>query len=278
MSTEAQARYNRGQSHLLSNKSYESLNDYAKGIQLTPNEELIKTAQNRLSQITQSRNTLQGYQWVQKLLQIGLATKFPSTNDGKAALEQIKELSPIILKPIKRPAVILAGGCSAEFEPQIPVYNRAILEAFSDFTGTIISGGTTSGISGLIGKVQQKYPNKIYSIGYVPKTKTNLVDKRYREIRLTEGEEFSPAEPLQYWIDLIASRIEPSVVKLLGINGGRISAIEYRMSLALGAQVAVVEGSGLEADKLLTDTDWNKSPNLYILSNNLQGIRPFVMM
>jgi hypothetical protein len=278
MSTEAQSWYSLGKSNLLSGKFYESLNDYAKGIQLTSNEELIKTAQKHLSRINQSRNLLPGYQWVQKLLQIGIAAKFPSANDGKVAFKQIRELSPIVKEPIKSPVVILAGGCSVEFESQMTIYNRVITEAFRDFTGTIISGGTTSGISGLIGRVQQKYPDKIHTIGYVPKIKTELVDKRYREIRLTEGEEFSPAEPLQYWIDLIASSIEPSAVKLLGINGGRISAIEYRISLALGAQVAVVEESGLEADKLLTDTDWNKSPNLYILSNNPQGIRPFVMM
>jgi len=279
MLTKAQAWFNLGKSNLLSGKSYESLNDYAKGIQLTSNEELIKTTQNHLSQIIQKQNTLPRYQWVQKLLQIGLATKFPSTNDGRAALEQIRRLSPFVLKPINRPVVILAGGCSAEFESQMPIYSRVIVEAFHDYEGTIISGGTTSGISGLIGEVQQEYPNKIHTIGYVPKNKTDLVDKRYREIRLTEGEEeFSPAEPMQYWIDLIASNIEPSVVKLLGVNGGRISALEYRISLSLGAQVAVVDGSGLEADNLLADNDWNESPNLYILSNDPLGVRQFVMM
>ena len=277
MSTKAQARYDLGRSLLLSGKSYESLNEYAKGIQLTSKEELIKTAQNNLNQITQTQGILPGYRWVQGLLQIGLATKFPSTNDGKAAIAQIRELSPSALKPIERPIVILAGGCSAEFESQMPIYNRVILETFRDYKGTIISGGTTSGISGLIGKVQQKYPSKIRTIGYVPKTKTDLVDKRYREIRLTESEEFSPAEPLQYWIDLTASNIEPSAVKLLGINGGRISAVEYRIALALGAQVATVEDSGLEADKLHTDTQWNTSPNLCSLKNDPMHIRSFVM-
>jgi hypothetical protein len=276
MLTKAWTWYDLGKSHLLSGKSYESLSDYAKGIQLSSNEELIKTAQNSLSKMIQTRNALAEYQWVQKLLQIGLAAKFPFTDDGKAALDQIVELSPSVQKPIKGPVTIVAGGCSAEFESQMPIYQRVILEAFCDFKGTIISGGTTSGISGLVGELQKKYPSKIHTIGYVPNSKTDLVDKRYREIRYTEGENFSPIEPLQYWIDIAASGVSLQRVKLLGISGGGISAIEYRIALAFGSSVAIIQNSGMEADKLLSDADWNTSTSLFPLPNNPEAVQSFL--
>ena len=49
-------------------------------------------------------------------------------------------------------------------------------------------------------------------------------------------------EPLQYWIDIVGSGIKAGSVKLLGINGGKISAIEYRIAIAFGAQVAIIKG------------------------------------
>ena len=75
------------------------------------------------------------------------------------------------------------------------------------------------------------------------------VDDRYRELRQTAGHDFDALGPLQYWTDIVASGIEPGQVKLVGIGGGAIAAVEYRMALALGAQVAIVEGSGRSADR-----------------------------
>jgi hypothetical protein len=63
---------------------------------------------------------------------------------------------------------------------------------------------------------------------------------------------------MQGWMDLVAAGINPSQVRLLGINGGAIAGFEYRLALALGAKVGVVEGSGREADVLLQDPDWKK--------------------
>jgi hypothetical protein len=85
------------------------------------------------------------------------------------------------------------------------------------------------------------------------------IDKRYDEIRQTGGDDFTPLQPLQNWIDIIASGINPSQVKVVGINGGMISAVEYRIAIALRARVAVVEESGREAAKLIKDKDWTSS-------------------
>jgi hypothetical protein len=49
-------------------------------------------------------------------------------------------------------------------------------------------------------------------------------------------------------------------VKLLGINGGVISAFEYRLALALGASVGLMVGSGRQADIILEN--YPKHPRL----------------
>ena len=158
-----------------------------------------------------------------------------------------------------------------------------LIEAFKNFSGTILSGGTTQGIAGLVGDVRQHYGNSIHTIGYIPSfvptDGTATVDQnrnRYDEIRRTNGSDFSPLEPLQNWIDLVAAGIEPKDVKVLGINGGTIAAAEYRIAAALGAQVVLLEKSGREAAKAFTDPDWEGSPRLVGMPTDAMTIRAFV--
>ena len=265
----------RGKSCLLSGEPYESLGAYAKALQISLNEQEIEIALNAINEIA-NFNQVSGYEWVRRFLLIGLATKFSTSDAGKAAFEQVKHLVSKSYQPFKEPVVVVAGGCSADVEGQMQTYKGFILKIFRDFRGCIISGGTISGVSGLIGEVQQKYPSAVRTVGYVPKTKAASVDNRYLEIRFTEGEKYSPVELLQYWIDIIASGVEPANVKLLGVNGGRISAIEYRVALALGSNVAVVKDSGMEAEKLFSDSNWNTLKNLTLLPNDYGAAWTFI--
>ena len=95
-------------------------------------------------------------------------------------------------------------------------------------------------------------------------------------MRQTAGHDFDALGPLQYWTDIVASGIEPCQVKLVGIGGGAIAAVEYRMALALGAQVAIVEGSGRSAARLLNDGEWNTSDNLVRLPADAAALRIFL--
>jgi len=47
-------------------------------------------------------------------------------------------------------------------------------------------------------------------------------------------------------------------VRLLGFNGGRISAVEYAVAAAFGARVGIVEGSGRAAAEFLADPLWTE--------------------
>ena len=156
-----------------------------------------------------------------------------------------------------------------------------LLEAFANFVGTLVSGGTKEGVSGLAGDLREAHPGAIHTVGYVPELipASATVDSepsRYSEIRRTPGTGFSPLEPLQSWSDLIASGIEPATVRLLGIGGGRIAAAEYRIALALGAGVGLIEESGREAAKAFADPDWASSERLIRLPADVQTLRAFV--
>jgi tetratricopeptide (TPR) repeat protein len=268
------AFYNLGIFYLLLGKLYESLAAYATAIQVSNNDWMIETSLRLLDRLSVVRNALQGYDWTRELLLIGCAVKFP----GNTSSDQVMKLASAGFAPIRGPVVIVSGGCDSAVEPELRSYRDLVLEAFRDFRGTIISGGTTAGISGWVGEVQHAYPDTIRTIGYVPKLTPADVstDKRYSEIRHTEGHDFSAQEPLQYWIDLLASGIQPSQVRLLGINGGAIAAAEYRIALALGARVAVIESSGRAATQLIADVDWGSSKLLLRLPADAMTVRAFV--
>lgn len=268
------AYYNLGLFHLLLGNPYESLNAYAKAVQVSTNNWMLETSRRLLDRLAGVKSELEGYEWVRRWLLIAGTVKFP----GDAASEEVKRLASTSAATMAGPVVIIAGGCDANFEPELPKYRRLLVEGFRGFAGTIISGGTRAGISGLAGDIQQAYPEQIQTIGYIPKLipAAAPVDPRYKQIRKTEGSDFSALEPLQYWIDLIAAGISPSQVKLLGINGGAISGAEYRMALALGARVGVIEGSGREATSLIQDDTWGTSKLLLRLPADAMTLRAFV--
>lgn len=297
------AFYMMGKFYLLLDKPYKSLEAYTKAVQLSPALFMIETALKSLERLEKVKNELSGYEWARLLLLIGrtvIANKKAQeaigevkkaeeaekakkvkeqkekARDANEAKREIKKLA--LGKPLQGPVVIVVGGADPSIEQQMKSYSELVLEGFKDYKGTIISGGTMEGIMGLVGHVGEEYEKAIRTIGYHPKLipADATVDKRYSEIRETEGIGFSPLEPLQNWIDIISSGLDPSEVKVLGINGGRIAAIEYRVALALGATVGVVEESGREGTKLLRDEKWVSSKKLARLPLDAMTVRAFV--
>ncbi len=268
------AFYNLGTFYLLMGQPYESLAAFTKAVEVSTNDWMIVTSLRLLETLAVVRDDLPGYDWMRKILLIGLATKFSKSD----ALDQVKKMATPGLEPLSGSVAIVAGGCDTSVEREMQTYRNLILEAFRDFRGTIISGGTIAGISGLVGDAQQQYATTIRTIGYVPRLipADVFIDKRYREIRYTQGQDFSPLEALQYWVDLIATGIKPSQVKLLGIDGGAISAAEYRIALTLGARVALIAGSGREAAKLLPDGEWGTAKTLVRLPADAMAARAFI--
>src|SRR3990170_2423360 len=248
---------------LLLGHPYESLSAYAKGIHLCLSgkvcapDDVLDAETDFLRRINFGRKYPQPEQWVADFLLLAKALK-PS---GVSALEEIREKAPR-KKPFLHPVVIVAGGAHADFQNEMEGYKGLLEGTFDRFSGTIISGGTTAGIPGIVGGLAQRLTDgrgiHVAVIGYLPRAlpKHVQMDRRYHELIDTEGDDFSPHQPLMNWFDLVAAGVKPSDVSVLGINGGRIAAFEYRLALALGAKVGIVEASGRAASELLPDADW----------------------
>jgi len=73
-----------------------------------------------------------------------------------------------------------------------------------------------------------------------------------------DRKDFSIREAIQYWYDIMKSGIEPSKVKLIGINGGEISAFEFHLAIVFGAQVGIMKNSGRAATELINDPSWEE--------------------
>jgi hypothetical protein len=175
---------------------------------------------------------------------------------------------------LKGPIVIIAGGCNPKISASLKAkYEQVIVEAFDGFSGTIISGGTQEGISGIAASVKKAYPEKaIGLLAYMP-TKlpidANKNDAYTHVIIENDTGTFSPLGPICVWADLIAAKVDPKDVKVIGLGGGFISAIEYRLALALGAKVAVIPGSDGAVDAILEDPEWADDENLIQLPVSL---------
>jgi ppGpp synthetase/RelA/SpoT-type nucleotidyltranferase len=267
------AYFGAAQLHLLLGEPHESLRAYAKAVQASTADFMLEGALESLRRLAAAGDELVGCECAQRLLLAGRAAKFAS----RSANAQLRRLA---VGRFRRGGhvVIVAGGTHPTAAERMTGYHDLLLEGFRDFSGTVVCGGTSQGVSGLVGELCERYTD-VEGIGYLPGRELPAdatADGRYGEIRTTDGVGFSPLEPLQGWIDLIASGIPPARVKVLGIGGGEIAALEYRIAVALGVTVGVVQQSGRAASGLLADREWVEADNLLPLPHDPETIRAFV--
>ncbi|MDX6647825.1 MAG: hypothetical protein QOK40_3552 [Miltoncostaeaceae bacterium] len=253
----------------------ESLLVYAHAIAVAAEPAALERARQSLG--TPAGSAPEGADVAERLLALGVAARFPSP----AAMARVASAARNGQSPIDAPAVIVAGGTDATVERHMRSYRAVVLEAFRSFRGAILFGGTNQGIAGLAGDVKAARGNAVRAIGYLPeRVPPDATPERDRsrcdELRLSSGDGFSVIEPLQAWTDLLRSGLRPAEVRLLGINGGRIAALEYRIALAFGAGVGIVEHSGRSADALLGDPAWSARPGLHGLPRDAEALRRFV--
>jgi hypothetical protein len=181
-----------------------------------------------------------------------------------------------------RPVLIVAGGAASLAQELADRIRPLLKTACEKFRGSIVSGGTTSGVPGCIGDAAAELAaggNKSFRlIGYLPRKlpQGTSAHAAYDE-QITVGEDFVPEQILRNWSDIRAAGIEPRDVLLLGFGGGALSAVEYRIALGLGASVGVVAGTGGAADALLADPLWRGVPNLFPLPFDTATVRAFVV-
>ena len=268
------AYYDLGRFHLMLDEPFDALDALARAIDTSTAAFIVEQNERSIARLGDAIGEGPGLEWARRLLLLGLATRFGSPS---ARTELLARSTPGAT-PLAAPVVIAAGGTDPRLEAEMRKYAALLSDAFSDFEGTILSGGTTQGISGIVGELGRDNP-RIRTVGYLPALVPNdaTTDPGYDEIRATSGHGFSPLEPLQNWIDLLASGIAPATVRLLGVNGGRIAATEYRIALALGATVGLVADSGREAGRLLAEEGWSVA-HLVRLPADAETLRAFLTL
>jgi ppGpp synthetase/RelA/SpoT-type nucleotidyltranferase len=289
-----QGYFDSGLFHFLCGRPYDSLNTYAKAVTCCDTASPIMEQLgiiDRLAHLLKGRvleKKAEQLNWIRRFLVLAVATKLDNptfgvqTADAHGNAEKFKKkhLHPLAsssIPELKVPVLIVAGGCGQTVEVQMNEYCGIIHAALDGFQGTILSGGTDAGISGLVGDWVPQKTDDVKRIAYLPRSiPSNTVRHEAYELIDTPGTDFSPLEVLQTWIDMLVSGIRPDDVLLMGINGGRISAFEYRMALALGAKVGLIRDSGRAASAMAVDPDWQDASGLLHLPNDLQSLRCFI--
>ena len=138
---------------------------------------------------------------------------------------------------------------------------------------------------GEIAETLKKSDDKRFNlIGYRPEQLPDDAprDDRYDKSIPVGDHGFSPEQILANWSDILAAGIQPKDVRLLGLGGGSIAGVEYRMALALGARVGLIQhrkpfGDPPDAvDTLLAHPQWKGFSNLLPLPFDAATLRAFV--
>ncbi|MGP1345453.1 MAG: RyR domain-containing protein [Phycisphaerales bacterium] len=235
-----------------------------------------------------------GLECVQRLLEL-----LCSLEGGGSAADSSAEGAPAL---DQRPIVIVAGACGSMDELGGDAGEALLTSALRDFGGTIISGGTDSGISGIIGRVaalsSAEDPSgtdgdrlgagasTMRAIGYLPPQSEvvahgDRIDSRYSQLIHVIPEEpgpplYSPLAPIRVWSDLLRAGVSPGDVRLLGLGGGDVSGFEYRLALAVRATVGILDDPSLPASGILSDHRWNSERGLVRMIADPDTIRFFV--
>jgi ppGpp synthetase/RelA/SpoT-type nucleotidyltranferase len=251
------AYFDLGKFHLLRRRPYAALGHYAAGIADSSSAFPLESALGSFDTLEVARATLPGFDWSREFLRAAKAFRF----DKALASEST----------IAAPVLIVAGFCDRSATQEELSALKAALRGWS---GTLISGGTTAGVSGLIGDLRAELGSLVHTIGYSPGTLPDDVqlDSRYREQRRTAGTDFSPLEPIQYWRDLHAAGVERSKIKLLALGGGAITACECQMALALAVPVGLIGVS----NKAFAEAPWSDHAQLQRLPLEEAAVRRFL--
>ncbi|MCX6236825.1 MAG: RelA/SpoT domain-containing protein, partial [Bacteroidia bacterium] len=130
-------------------------------------------------------------------LYLNIAMVLVADSSNKGRYKNYLENHKIRKEPFKTPVVIVAGGASLMDDSKIDYYRDYIREMMYDFKGTIISGGTTAGIPGLVGQVkdeiQKQAPVEFDLMAYLPEKLPDDAVKSmvYNRFYKTDSDKFS---------------------------------------------------------------------------------------
>ncbi|NJR62074.1 MAG: hypothetical protein HC769_26560 [Cyanobacteria bacterium CRU_2_1] len=197
--------------------------------------------------------------------------KFSFTNGQTAQAINVQDHTqlPTALRQLgligSHPVLVVVGGANNLEPPDYDRLQHLFLDSLAPLAQelgmVIVDGGTNSGVMKLMGQarstIHASFPligvapsNKVYLPNQPQTTGTHPLEPHHTHFILTPGSKWGDESP---WIAAIASLLSgdsPSVTVLL--NGGNVSLIDVRESVAEGRPVVVIAGTGRLADKLAT--------------------------
>jgi len=270
------AYFTAGRLSLLLENAFEAVGYCARGVRHVLDgkhciaSDALETEVSWLYSLDSGKKSDASHQWLHDLLALADRLKAKSGRETHASAE-----------PAQR-ALIVAGG-AAGIGVEILAGVRPLLEtALEAFSGQVISGGTAIGVPGCVAEIaallETRGAKRFELVGYIPERLPHDApkDARYDRLVICGHEKFSPEQILRSWSDLLDAGIRPEDVILIGFGGGPVSAVEYRLALAVGATVAVVIGTGGAADALTKDPLWSRLPNLLPLPWDAASVRAVV--
>ncbi len=265
-----------GRLNLLLRQPYEALYDYARGIAYVlagrhciPRN-LFEEEVHWIRRLHFGREVAAEHQYAIDLFGLGACVK-----------GRVQAKRPDV--SFSRPILIVAGGAASMAPEKLERVQTFLTASLKDFVGTVISGGTQSGVPGCVGQTAEALKAEgrkgFELVAYIPHYLPSDApkDERYDRHEKVGEASFSPEQVFRNWEDLLAAGISPKDVILLGFGGGPISGAEYRTALALGATVGIVSGLGGAGDDLLDDPLWRGMGNLFPLPPDVMPIRALVI-
>jgi ppGpp synthetase/RelA/SpoT-type nucleotidyltranferase len=167
--------------------------------------------------------------------------------------------------------LVIAGKSGSMEQKQHEKYENYIKEALRDFEGTVICGGTNTGLPGIVGTLTAKLRKTDLAsytlLGYMPEKLPDNVTRGsgYDRYITSATNDFSFLDAFKYWVDILFSEIPFDKILVLGINGKTISELEYSFALSMGINLALVDKSGGAADNIIQNPLWKEEPGLLLL-------------
>lgn len=137
---------------------------------------------------------------------------------------------------------IFAGGAGSMSRETRETITRLLARALYRYDGLVLTGGNDAGVCGAVREAARQ--NGVPVLGYAPAG----CGAERMWLRSTPAGDFSEAEPVAMWTDLLASArnrghlaTASADVRLVAFPGGAITRTEIILARALGAAVASVD-------------------------------------
>ena len=160
---------------------------------------------------------------------------------------------PVSNKDIRPATVVLCGASDRSRHDVVMTWLEPLASSLPAGGGTLVSGGTAQGVSALAAALASRSEGWT-SCGYLPAELPDgvVADATYDELRRSDTSSFSLSDAIGYWRDLLTAGADPRDVRVLGIGGGSITALELHLAVVLGARV----GAAPDADRGATVPTW----------------------